>query len=71
MSETQALFAALRETADAATAAAIERLIKSGADRNLVRINVLAFAAACGLDEEHLPNKVRGQKRGDGVLFTT
>jgi hypothetical protein len=53
VSETQALFAALRETADAATAAAIERLIKSGADRNLVRINVLAFAAARGLDEEH------------------
>jgi len=38
---------------------------------NLVRINVLAFAAACGLDEEHLPNKVRVQKRGDYVLFTT
>jgi hypothetical protein len=33
VSETQALFAALRETADAATAAAIERLVKSGADR--------------------------------------
>jgi Family of unknown function (DUF5939) len=48
VSETQALFAALRETADAATAAAIERLIKSGADRDLVRINVLAFAAARG-----------------------
>jgi uncharacterized protein DUF5939 len=45
VSETQALFVALRETADAATAAAIERLIHSGADRNLVRINVLAFAA--------------------------
>jgi ATP-dependent exoDNAse (exonuclease V) alpha subunit len=53
VSETQALFATLRETADAATAAAIERLIKSGADRNLVRINVLAFAAARDLDEEH------------------
>ena len=52
MSETQALFAALRETADAATAAAIERLVKSGADRDLVRINVLAFAAARGLEEE-------------------
>lgn len=52
MSETQALFAALRETADPSTAAAIERLIMSGADRNLVRINVLAFAAACGLKEE-------------------
>jgi hypothetical protein len=53
VSETQALFAALRETADAATAAAIERLVKSGADRDLIRINVLAFAAARGLDEEH------------------
>src|ERR1700751_2891182 len=53
VSETQALFAALREAADAATAAAIERLVKSGADRDLVRINALAFAAARGLDEEH------------------
>src|ERR1700758_3859527 len=53
MSETQALFAALRETADASTAEAIERLVKSGADRDLVRINALAFAAARGLDEEH------------------
>ena len=52
MSETQALFAALHEIADAATAAAIEGLIKSGADRHLVRINVLAFAAAQGLNEE-------------------
>ncbi len=52
MSETQALFVALGETADAATAAAIERLVKSGADRDLVRINVLAFAAERGLDEE-------------------
>src|ERR1700751_4864225 len=53
MSETQALFAALRETADAATAAAIAGLGKAGADRALVRINVLGFAAARGLDEEH------------------
>lgn len=52
MSETQALFAVLRETADAATAAAIQQLVKSGADRDLVRINVLAFAAERGLDEE-------------------
>jgi Family of unknown function (DUF5939) len=53
VSGTQALFAALRETGDAATVAAVERLIESGADRNLIRINVLAFAAAHGLDEEH------------------
>jgi class 3 adenylate cyclase len=52
MSETQRLFAALREVADADAAAAIETLIASGADRDLARINVLAFAAAHGLDEE-------------------
>jgi len=42
----------LRETADADAAAAIEQTIASAADRDLVRINVLAFAAAHGLDEE-------------------
>src|SRR5581483_11055218 len=52
MTDTQALFSALRERADAAAAAAIERLVTSGADRDLVRINVLSFAAAHGLDEE-------------------
>ena len=52
MSESQTLFAALRDVADADAAAAIERLVESGADRELVRINVLAFAAAHGLDEE-------------------
>ena len=52
VSESQTLFAALRDVADADAAAAIERLVESGADRELVRINVLAFAAAHGLDEE-------------------
>ena len=52
MSEEQPLFAALRKVADAAAAAAIEQLVESGADRELARINVLAFAAARGLDEE-------------------
>ena len=52
MSDTQALFLALRETAGADATASIERLVKSGADRELVRINALAFAAAHGLDEE-------------------
>jgi len=52
MSDTKPLFAALRERADAGAAAAIERLVTSGADRELARINVLAFAAARGLDEE-------------------
>jgi class 3 adenylate cyclase len=53
MSDSQTLFAALRQLADAKTVAAIEQLVTSGADRELVRINVLAFAAARGLDEEH------------------
>ena len=52
MSDAKPLFAALRDVADADAAAAIERLIETGADRELVRINVLAFAAAHGLDEE-------------------
>jgi len=50
--DTETMFAALRETADAAVAAAIEQVVVSGADRELARINVLAFAAARGLDEE-------------------
>jgi hypothetical protein len=52
VSETKTLFAALRERTDAEATAAIERLVESGADRDLVRINVLAFAAARGLDED-------------------
>ena len=53
MSDSHALFTALRQVADAKTAAAIEQLVTSGADRELVRINVLSFAAARGLGEEH------------------
>jgi class 3 adenylate cyclase len=52
VSDNRVLFEALRERADPDAAAAIERLVTSGADRDLVRINVLAFAAAHGLDEE-------------------
>ena len=52
MNDSPAQFTALREVADAVAAAAIERLIASGTDRELARINVLAFAAAHGLDEE-------------------
>jgi class 3 adenylate cyclase len=48
---TQALFAALRETADVDIAATIEQLVKSGADRELSRINALAVAAKHGFDE--------------------
>ncbi len=52
MSDSAPLFAALREVADAGAAGAIEQAVTSGADRDLARINVLAFAAAHGLDEE-------------------
>jgi class 3 adenylate cyclase len=48
----QALFGALRNAADPGVFAAIEKLVQDGEDRYLVRINVLAFAARHGLDEE-------------------
>jgi pimeloyl-ACP methyl ester carboxylesterase len=40
------LFAILRRSADADAAAAIERLVRKGADRELCRIKALVFAAA-------------------------
>ena len=52
MSEAQALFAALRDSADPAAAAVIERHVNEARDRELHRINVLDFAARYGLDEE-------------------
>ncbi len=51
-SETQSLFAVLRQSADADAVAALERLVQNGADRELCRINVPAFAAERGLDPE-------------------
>ena len=52
MSETEALFAVLRQSADADSVAAIERLVREAPDRKLARINVLDFARREGLDEE-------------------
>jgi class 3 adenylate cyclase len=52
MTETQALFGALRNSADPEIADAIETLIRDGEDRQLCRVNVLNFAAKRGLDEE-------------------
>lgn len=48
----QALFAALRKSADPSVADAIETLIREGDDRSLCRVNALSIAAATGLDEE-------------------
>jgi class 3 adenylate cyclase len=52
MSEVQALFSVLRQTADARVADAIQRLVDNGQDRELNRINLLDFSKATGLPEE-------------------
>ena len=52
MTEAQSLFAVLRQSADADCVAALERLIESGPDHRLSRINVLDFARREGLDQE-------------------
>ena len=52
MSEAQALFAVLRQSADADCVAALERLVRDAPDYRLSRINVLDFARRDGLDEE-------------------
>lgn len=52
MSETEALFAILRQSAPAETVAAIEALVRDAPDRELSRINILDFAARTGLDED-------------------
>ncbi len=54
MSETESLFAALRQAADATVVDAIERLVKEAPDSALIRINALDFAARTGLDEERV-----------------
>jgi class 3 adenylate cyclase len=53
MSDTDSLFTTLRQSADRDGAAAIEQLVRDGADHALNRINVLDFAGKRGLDEEH------------------
>lgn len=52
MSQAQPLAAALRQAADPRVVEAIEGLVADGPDRDLARVNVLAFAARHGLDEE-------------------
>src|SRR6476469_7656326 len=52
MSEAEALFAVLRQSADADAFAAIEQLVGAGSDRALNRINVIDFAAENDLGEE-------------------
>ena len=52
MSKANPLLTALRQSADPQVVQRIERLIEIGADRDLNRINALAFASRHGLDEE-------------------
>jgi class 3 adenylate cyclase len=52
MSEAQALFAVLRQSAQPEIVDALERLVDEAPDRRLARVNALAFAAREGLDEE-------------------
>ncbi|MGO8912764.1 MAG: adenylate/guanylate cyclase domain-containing protein [Bradyrhizobium sp.] len=54
MSDIQAQFSVLKQTADPAVAAAIAQLIDSGEDHELNRINVLDFSKRTGFDEEHV-----------------
>jgi hypothetical protein len=52
MSEAQSMFALLRQSVDSGAVDAIERVVQDGSDRDLCRINALAFAAKSGLVEE-------------------
>ena len=52
MSDSEALFNVLRQSADADCAAAIEGAVRDASDRELCRINALDFASRHGLDEE-------------------
>ena len=54
MSDTQAQFSVLRQTADPAVADAIVHLIEQGEDHWLNRINLLDFSKHTGLDEERV-----------------
>src|SRR5215471_10336095 len=54
MSETQTLFAALRQSADAAAADELERMVREAEDRALNRINVIDLAARTGIDEQRM-----------------
>src|ERR1700692_1215929 len=54
MSDTQAQFSVLKQTADPAVADAIQRLVEEGEDHELNRINLLDFSARPGLDEKRV-----------------
>jgi class 3 adenylate cyclase len=53
-SETEALFAVLRQSADREVVGAVERHVEDAPDRDLCRMNALAFAASRGFKEEEV-----------------
>ena len=75
MSETKALFDVLRQSADSNAAAAIEKLVQDGSDRDLCRINVLDFAKKTGINEERakqqtcLSSRIMASPRSSGRLI--
>jgi hypothetical protein len=52
ISQTEAMFNVLRQTADRDVADSIENLVKNAPDYKLSRINVLDFSSSTGIDEE-------------------
>jgi class 3 adenylate cyclase len=54
MSAADPLMAVLRQSASGRVVDALEQLVREGRDRDLCRINALAFAAARGLDEDEV-----------------
>ncbi|HEX2510505.1 MAG TPA: adenylate/guanylate cyclase domain-containing protein [Microvirga sp.] len=52
MQDADALFEALRRSADPETVRAVEDLVRDGPDEELARVNAIGFAAGRGLDEE-------------------
>lgn len=52
MNDVRSLFSVLKQTADPKVVDAIEDLVKTGADHELNRINLIEFAAKAGLGEE-------------------
>jgi class 3 adenylate cyclase len=54
MSDAEPQFSVLKQTADPSVAEAIQRLIETGKDHELNRINVLDFSKRTGLDEERV-----------------
>jgi class 3 adenylate cyclase len=64
-SETEGLFTVLRQSAKPDPVSAIEKLIEDAPDRELCRINALAFAAEHKLDEEDvIAAFLHGARRG-------